>query len=328
MGVPAAWCGFPEEWMRDLRLAIPALARQSAAKLPDESSTLFIYCAAKGDIRILDCPGDNLPPPVLSSQADIAAESLGLAKATRIAVSNACASGSIALETAWDLLEHGPFTEAIIVGYDSLSRFVATGFHSLGALSPDGARPFDKNRNGLTLGEGAALAVVSRREALPGEIVIAGCGSTNDANHRTGPSRTGDGLLAAASRAMRQAGIGSADLGAVKCHGTATPYNDAMEAKAIAGLFGAGTIAPCVSLKGALGHTSGASSLLEVLVMSECLKRREIPGTAGFTDLGVDEPIPVSSSSQAFVSGARSALCLSAGFGGVNAAVVLREVAR
>jgi 3-oxoacyl-(acyl-carrier-protein) synthase len=112
------------------------------------------------------------------------------------------------------------------------------------------------------------------------------------------------------------------EIGAVKCHGTATLYNDAMEAKAIHRLFGE-KCPPCVSFKGAIGHTSGAGSLLEILLASLCLKKRLLPPTAGYKQHGVEEDIAVSAKPQPVEKA--TALCLSAGFGGVNAAAIIRE---
>jgi 3-oxoacyl-(acyl-carrier-protein) synthase len=112
------------------------------------------------------------------------------------------------------------------------------------------------------------------------------------------------------------------EIGAVKCHGTATNYNDAMEAKAIVSLF-AEEVPPCFSIKGALGHTSGAGSLMELCIAAECLRRRLVPPTCGYSEQGVDEPIPVSASVQPLLQ--QTMLCLSAGFGGINAAVVIKE---
>jgi 3-oxoacyl-[acyl-carrier-protein] synthase-1 len=237
-------------------------------------------------------------------------------------VSNACASGAIGVEIAAELLVSGRFENAVLFGFDSVTRFVATGFHALSALSPLGARPFDARRDGLTLGEGAGIAVVTYREPFRDDIIVAGAGSGNDANHRTGPSRTGDGLLRAARAALHDADMPPTAIGAIKCHGTATNYNDAMEAKAIFSLFNE-NIPPCFSIKGAIGHTSGAGSLLEICVAAGCLRRRRVPPTFGYSVLGVDEPVPVSASAQQLSQS--SILCLSAGFGGINAAVVIRS---
>jgi len=326
-GVPVAWAPFADNSLRDIVSCARKLADGMPA--PPPGPALFIFCAAKGDLRRLDreAAGEDLsgtPPVLLSAQAEAAREAFpGLFERTMV-ISNACASGTIALEVAAGLLREGAFSRAVVFGYDSVSRFVATGFHALGALSPDPARPFDRNRNGLSLGDGAGLAMLSCRKPVRGDLCIAGAGSSNDANHRTGPSRTGDGLARAARAALQDAGMGPEAVGAVKCHGTATVYNDAMEAKALHLVFG-DRVPPCVSVKGALGHTSGAGSLLEALLASRFLKRRSLPPTAGFSALGVDEPVPVSGSAQRFA--APSVLCLSAGFGGVNAGLVLTEAA-
>jgi 3-oxoacyl-[acyl-carrier-protein] synthase-1 len=324
-GLPVPFAPFAEQRCRDLGWCVKHLAADAGLAGVDANRTLFVFSAAKGDIRALDEPENTaLPSPLLDDQAELAKATLGLDKCKSIVISNACASGAIALETAIDLMRAGYFDRSIVVAFDSLSRFVATGFASLGALSADCARPFDRSRSGLTLGDGAALAVLANRAPRAGDTVVAGAGSTNDANHRTGPSRTGDGLKAAADAALADAALAPAAIGAVKCHGTATPYNDAMEAKALFSLFGA-AIPPCVSFKGALGHTSGASSLVEVIVAASCLQAKMLPPTAGFATPGVDENIPVSNGVQPIERQKPAMLCLSAGFGGVNAAIVVTE---
>jgi 3-oxoacyl-[acyl-carrier-protein] synthase-1 len=289
------------------------------------ASTVFIYCAAKGDIRTIDngVSAHDYPSPLLSLQAQQITKIVGIKPARTISISNACASGAAGVEIAKEFLEQGMFSSAILFGFDSISEFVATGFNALGALSPERALPFDSARNGLTLGEGVALAIFHADPKRRCDAVVVGAGSSNDANHRTGPSRTGDGLYRAIVSATKDAGDQQYAIGAVKCHGTATPYNDAMEAKAIKSFF-SDNIPPCFSLKGALGHTSGGGSLMELLLSVHLLKKRIAPPTAGFTNLGVEEPVPVSSSCQK-ISG-DSMLCLSAGFGGLNSAVIIKEI--
>ena len=287
-------------------------------------TTLFLYCSAKGDIASLDPEFSTIhsASPLLYDQALAAQELLGIRCSRTLAISNACASGAVGLEVAKELVGKTRYTHAVLIGFDVLSRFVVSGFAALNALSPTGARPFDTMRNGLSMGECVCGTVLSFRKPFEGDIVIAGAGSSNDANHRTGPSRTGEGLLRAAQSALHDAAITPSQIGAVKCHGTATPYNDAMEAKAIHSLFG-DVIPPCASFKGAIGHCSGAGSLLEVAIAAECLKRHTLPPTCGFEALGVDEQIPVANTPQPIAH--NSMLCLSAGFGGINAAVVLTE---
>jgi 3-oxoacyl-[acyl-carrier-protein] synthase-1 len=325
-GVPVKWAPFPDKSRRTLDTCAEHLLAAVDTSVLEPRKTLFIFCAAKGDLRGLDSPealqSGEAPPALLATQATKVRGMLGLDFGRSLVVSNACASGTIALEVASELLCERTFDHAVLFGCDPVSRFVATGFMALGALSAGVAKPFDKARDGLTLGDGAVVAIVSRRDPQPGDIVVAGLGSSNDANHRTGPSRTGEGLHRAAAAAVADAGMDPAELGAVKCHGTATVYNDAMEAKAIHRLFG-GNMPPCASLKGALGHSSGAGSLVEVLIAAECLKRRVLPPTAGYADHGVDEPVPIAGTTQTIERPA--VLCLSAGFGGVNAAAVVKE---
>ena len=325
--VPTAYAPFTDERLRDIRYCAHQLAVPLDLSRIDQAATVLIGCCAKGDIHSLEDVVSGTTQkadtsPLLDLQTRRAAEAIGLTPSQTLSISNACASGAIALEVAKEMLEDGRCAHAVLFGIESLCRFVATGFNALSALSPDGARPFDAKRNGLSLGETAVVAVVSRRKAAAGNTIIAGAGSSNDANHRTGPSRTGDGLYRAARAALSDASVEPDAIGAVKCHGTATPYNDAMEAKAVNRLFG-DDCPPCVSFKGAFGHTSGAGSLMETVVAAECLKRRMLPPTVRYDEHGVDERIAVSSITQAIEK--PTVLCLSAGFGGVNAGIVVSE---
>jgi 3-oxoacyl-[acyl-carrier-protein] synthase I len=326
--VPVSCAPFQDERCRCLEFAAPLLQQAVDLKEIDPQNTVFIFCCAKGDISAIENSGPEKNQPLFlplpGSQAGYLQNLLVPGCPRTIAISNACASGAIAVETAKELLETGAFTHAVVFGFDAISRFVTTGFASLNALSPTGARPFDATRDGLTLGEGACVAVLTKRTPYAGDVCVEGAGGSNDANHRTGPSRTGEGLLRAARAALADARVAPAEIGAVKCHGTATAYNDAMEAKALDALFDK-NIPACCSVKGAIGHTSGAGSLLEIILAAEFLKRHALPPTAGFSTLWVEEAVPVSSEPQVFDGS--TLLCLSAGFGGVNAAVVLREVA-
>ena len=323
--LPVAHAPFDNPALRIPEKVFPLL-NNSMRKLPERP--FFIYAAAKGDIRSCEPAsyrtGGALPSPGLSGQADRIAASLGITPRRTEVISNACASGAAAVARAKDLLETGSCTEVLIAGFDVISCFVTSGFFTFGALSASGARPFDKNRDGLSLGDGAVLTVLRMAEPRNGDIVIAGTGQSNDANHRTGPSRTGDGLYRAASGALNDARHSPDQIGAVKCHGTATAYNDAMESKALQRLFD-NTPPPCFSVKGGIGHTSGAGSLLELLLAAEFLKRRSIPPTIRFSEPDPEAALPVKAAVQCF--SAPSLLCLSAGFGGLNAAVVLTEAA-
>ena len=325
--IPVGYSPFGDVKLRDLIYCFTQLLSSINLHKIDFSSTLLIYCSAKGDIRLLEEQIyfkkvlSNISP-MLDIQCQKICELIGIDHFSSIVVSNACTSGSIGVEIALDLLRMQRYSHIIICGFDCISRFTTAGFYSLGALSENRARPFDKKRDGLTLGEGVGITVLSFKNPCKGEITVIGAGSSNDANHRTGPSRTGEGLYRAIRLAFDSAPITVDSIGAVKCHGTATPYNDAMEAKALNLIFGP-KLPPCVSYKGAIGHMSGAGSLIEILIAAEHLKKRKLPPTKGFFERGVDENIPISTNSQSFTK--PHALCLSAGFGGLNSAVIIKE---
>lgn len=325
--VPVAYAPFANIQFRDLLYCTSWLASHIDLSGIDPSSTVFIYSAAKGDMRAIEEKIFNGAvstgiSPLLDLQAKTVCELLKFNPSRRLVVSNACASGAVGIETALELLRMKRYTHAVIFGFDFLLRFTATGFYSLGALSDTGARPFDAQRNGLTMGEGAGIAVLSYRDAYEGDIIIAGAASSNDANHRTGPSRTGEGLFRAMQACVADASMAPGSIGAVKCHGTATLFNDAMEAKALYSLFG-DNCPPCSSFKGAIGHLSGASSLIEILITAECIKRRILPPTTGYENHGVDEQITLSSKPQTIED--PTVLCLAAGFSGLNTAVIIKE---
>lgn len=325
--VPVAYAPFTNIQFRDLKYCASWLASHINLSGIEPSATIFIYCAAKGDIRSIEEKifSDTITTaisPLLDIQAQTICESLKFDPLRKLVISNACASGAVGIEVATELLRMERYTYVILFGLDCLSRFTTTGFYSLGALSDTGARPFDAQRNGLTLGEGGAIAVLSYRKAYEGDIVITGVGSSNDANHRTGPSRSGEGLFKASQAALIDAAVTPDSIGAVKCHGTATEYNDAMEAKALQLLFG-DMCPPCVSYKGAIGHLSGAGSLIEILITAECIKRGILPPTKGYENHGVDQRITISPKPQPIEK--PTVLCLSAGFGGLNTAVIIEE---
>jgi len=293
----------------------------------DQSSLLFIYACAKGDLSALESyyhgnKDSHLEDALLETQAKRLPSLLGIKPKKTVVISSACASGAVAVDFAREQLMTGAFSDVVIFGYDVLCEFVVKGFNCLNALSSEPAKPFDKSRNGLTLGDGAAAAHLTLDIPKNGDIIICGCGTSNDANHRTGPSRTGEGLLRAIQSALTDSRLTPSDIGAVKCHGTATNYNDAMEAKALYSCFG-DNIPPAISLKGAIGHMSGAGSLVEIILASSFLKKGLLPPTIGYTELGVDEPVKISGSVQEIDK--KPMLCLAAGFGGQNAAVIIRE---
>jgi 3-oxoacyl-[acyl-carrier-protein] synthase II len=255
-----------------------------------------------------------------------------------VAVSNACASGGIAVMQAARMLARGRLDCALVVGVDLVSDFVMCGFSSLKALSPRPCRPFDADREGLSVGEGAAAVVMARTPGpRAGVAALEGWGSSNDANHITGPSRDGSGLALAIRRALSRASLEAGDVGYVNAHGTGTDYNDAMEAKAFHLVFGrrSGPAAsspsddptlrigpPVSSLKGYLGHTMGAAGLIETVLCTKVLEEGLLPATAGLRTPGVGEPIRLLAE-HAESPGLARVLSVNSGFGGVNAALVI-----
>ncbi|MCX5714391.1 MAG: beta-ketoacyl synthase N-terminal-like domain-containing protein [Candidatus Omnitrophica bacterium] len=242
-------------------------------------------------------------------------------------ISSACASSSAALGFASSLIQSGKSDCVLVVAADAVTEFVFSGFSSLMALDPDNAKPFDKNRAGLSLGEGAGFVLLmsQARAQQEGRTIlgeIAGWAVSGDANHMTGPSRDGSGLKLAIQKALRSAGVSSDDVGCISSHGTGTVYNDAMEMKAYKSVFENRPV-PLYSIKGAVGHTMGASGLIETIIALRVLEKRIIPPTVGLIDVDPEAKDWASRESRAL---AKSAILLNnAGFGGVNAALVLKQ---
>lgn len=252
---------------------------------------------------------------------------LGLTGPAQV-VSAACASGALALARAAALVAGGKAEAVLVVAADAVSELVYSGFSSLLALSSTPARPFDRDRDGLTIGEAAAWALVTHeRNHLPARLgapqaIIAGWGCANDASHMTAPSRDGAGLRLAMDKALAPSGLKPTAVDFICAHGTGTAYNDAMEAEAFRRFFPAPR--PFFSVKGGTGHTMGAAGLVELLVTAAALRHGVIPPTVG---LQHPEPgfsdwlsaVPVAAPQATY------ALSTNSGFGGINTAVMLAQ---
>jgi 3-oxoacyl-[acyl-carrier-protein] synthase II len=248
------------------------------------------------------------------------------------AISTACASGTAALGLAAGWIREGRAARVLAGGVDALSPFVFSGFDALRALSPTAARPFDAERDGLTLGEGAGFVLLededeARRRGTPVLARLTGYGSAADAFHMTRPRPDGSGLARAASAALKDAGRAAATVGFVSAHGTGTVFNDAMEEAALAHVLGAGAgSVPVHGLKGAIGHTLGAAGALEAILCVLVLAADDVPPTAGHRRSREGSPLFI-------VSGAphrparrvEVALSTSAAFSGTDAALVLER---
>ena len=288
---------------------------------PADSELLFILSTTKGNVFLLDPTqreGFKSEQLFLWRSAELIAQYFGNNNPP-LTVSNACISGASAMITAQRALLSGQYKYVIVTGVDMLSRFIISGFQSFKALSQSICKPFDANRNGLNIGEAAATIIMTNKaeEALqPNDIVLNSGAIRNDANHISGPSRTGEGAFLALRHIC--SGIHTDELAFINAHGTATPYNDEMEAVAIT--RAALQHVPVTCQKGYFGHTLGAAGVVESVISTHSLKDRIVLKTYGFKTSGVSHQLQIVEQTQA-ITGNRCINMLS-GFGGCNAALM------
>lgn len=286
-------------------------ALQGSGVSPEDERTVLVFSTTKGNVELLEQSGgfgdDRL---FLWRSAGVIAGYFRMHHQP-VVVSNACISGVVAMLVARRLILSGRFDHAIVLGADVISRFVVSGFQSFLSLSDRPCRPFDESRDGLTLGEAAGTVIISRQF---GDVELVSGAITNDANHISGPSRTGEGLYLSIQQTMD----GSRDVDLISAHGTATVYNDEMESIAIsrAGL----EQVPVNSLKGFVGHTLGAAGIVESIMNLEAMKMNTLLGTKGYSGHGVSGNINVVD--RVMKRGVNSMLKVASGFGGCNAAAL------
>ena len=299
-------CGAPKtQQVTDLQTALPT----QGSKLPQCSENQSGASSRKA----------SYPQHLQENRLNRVGEFFGIDESDVYYISNACISGVSALIFARRMILSGRYDNMIVVGVDVQNRFIISGFASFKSLSPELCRPYDALRCGLNLGE-ACGAVMLTKTGTSELVAIDGGSASDDANHISGPSRTGDGLYFAMRDAMSEAGVGPADVDMLQMHGTATAYNDEMESKA-AGLAGLSDV-PAQSLKPYFGHTMGASGIIETILAAEELKRGIFLGVKGFEELGVPVPLNVSAENQ-LITNSHHCLKTASGFGGTNAAVLL-----
>jgi len=285
--------------------------------------TVLIVSSTKGNISLLEnhSADEALKHRIaLTTSAKIVAEHFNMAN-NRLVVSNACISGVLGIITGMRLIQSGMYENAVVVGADVISKFVLSGFQSFQAISAGPCKPFDKNRTGLSLGEGASTVILSSNKKYSKGIKVAGGTTGNDANHISGPSRTGKELSHVMELTMKEAGVAPFNVSFISAHGTATAYNDEMEAKAIS-LAGLDHV-PVNSLKGFYGHTLGAAGLIEAVVTLQSMREGVIIPTVGFEELGVSKNIQVSNS--IIHTSLQHCLKTASGFGGCNGAVLFSQ---
>lgn len=315
-GLFSAECGHGEDYTFFERLCILSASRAIAQAGVDASGgdVLFVLSSTKGNVDLL--AGDPMDGRCyIATSARKVARFFGNANAP-IVVSNACISGVCAQIAAVRQLLMGRYRTAVVIGCDILSGFIVSGFQSFKALSPDPCRPYDRDRTGLNLGEAVGTIVLQTAdEACCHRWRFSACSIHNDANHISGPSRTGEGsyrvLMDILQSMPRQA------LACVCTHGTATAYNDEMESIALhrAGL----DTVPVFGLKGYYGHTLGAAGVIETIIAMASLDQGVLPATRGYGAQGTTYALDISA--EARPAARHGFIKILSGFGGSNAGI-------
>ncbi|UPZ16827.1 beta-ketoacyl synthase N-terminal-like domain-containing protein [Flavobacterium humidisoli] len=285
------------------------------------SKTAFILSTTKGNVTALK---NNSEESFNNAHLDVLAKNVAdffQFQTQPIVVSNACVSGILAVSIAKRMIQSELYDNVFVVAGDEVSEFVLSGFNAFQAMSDLPCKPYSKNRTGVSLGEATAAVLISA-EAKNAKIKVIGDSSINDANHISGPSRTGEGLFRSIQNALKEAQIEANKLDYISAHGTATPFNDEMEAIALSRL-GLQNV-PVNSLKGFYGHTLGASGLLETVIAIESANQNILFESKGFDEIGVSENINVIEKNEE--ANIDYFLKTASGFGGCNTAVVFEKI--
>lgn len=296
---------------------------ESSTTTLDETVGLIIS-TTKGNIDVLENETGFPKSRAYLSELGKTIQNFFGFKNEAVIISNACVSGILAISAAKKFISQGKYDKVFIVSGDLVSKFVLSGFHSFQALSSSSCRPYDKSRNGINLGEVAAsvLVSVSDLNLVPEAVEILGDATCNDANHISGPSRTGEGLYRSVTAALKEANINAQAIDYISAHGTATSFNDEMEAIAFDRLEMNNI--PLNSLKGYFGHTLGASGLLETIIGMHQVDRNVVFASKGFEELGVSKKIYVLY--QNLEKETKIFLKTASGFGGCNTAAIFKKV--
>jgi len=315
-----AWIGLQQDGLRDAVAA--AVARHGAARVALVLGTSTASIGSTEDAyRRLDhghFPADLQRPEIHTphSLTAFVADVTGIA-GPALTISTACSSSAKVFASAERLVRLGLADAALVGGVDTLCDSVLFGFHSLELVSPNGCRPFDARRDGISIGEAAGFALLERSTAAPRAPRLLGYGESSDAYHMSTPHPEGRGALSALNDALARAGIAAEAVDYINLHGTATPKNDEIEAKVLP-RFPARTRAS--STKGFTGHTLGAAGALEAVIALLAIEHGIVP-----PNLGCDEPMPEATAWLALQPAEQRidiAVSNSFGFGGNNACLV------
>ena len=269
----------------------------------------------------------------LNGPGDAVARDIG-ASGPVVGFSSACASGAMALGAALEAVRCGEVDVALAGGADALCLLTYSGFNSLRSVDPGPCRPFRKDRQGLSLGEGAGMLVLERLDRARARgaeplAELAGYGASCDAHHMTAPHPEGDGALAAMNAALDDAGLNGEDISVINAHGTGTPHNDQSESRALQRLLGEKLLTvPLTAPKGSFGHVLGAAGALEAVTSVLGIEKKTVFQTAGSdpadpklgVDLVLESPRRQSQDRQVWIS-------TNFAFGGTNAALIIRSLA-
>jgi 3-oxoacyl-[acyl-carrier-protein] synthase II len=243
-------------------------------------------------------------------------------------IANACASGTNAIGHAFACIRSGRYQSVLTGGYDAISELVFVGFDSLQASTPEKCRPFDRQRTGMVLGEGAGLLALEEMDAARrrGAHILAeitGYGISTDNHHLTQPNPSGVGPRSSMEEALGSAGIEPEAVHYINAHGTATPFNDAAEGKAIAELFGKRVAVS--STKAMMGHSLGAAGAIEAIVCILSIQHDFFPANINFR--GSDDEVALDIVANTARTGrVGTVLSNSFGFGGANASIVVQKL--
>lgn len=281
-------------------------------KFPASGKTAVIISSTKGNMDLL--PGDTFA----GTQAIIHEF---FPRTDLFIISNACVSGVIAINTAADYLLAKKYDHVLVIGIDAVSKFVSYGFQSLFALSNETCKPFDKSRNGTVLGEGCGIVLVTSEKPADFAVLYKGGSSSNDANHISGPSRTGEGLVRSIEKTLKRSGLTAKNIDFISAHGTATVFNDEMESIA----FGRTNLdqVPLNSMKGYFGHTLGAAGVLETIMSIVSMEKNVLFPNLGFKESGTSIPLNIIQRIES--KELNTVLKTASGFGGGNASLILQK---
>lgn len=259
------------------------------------------------------------------SVADFAQRVLGLAGPSMV-VSTACSSSAKVFGCAARMIEAGLCDAAVIGGVDSLCFTTLYGFNSLGLVSSLPCRPFDAERNGISIGEAAGFVLLEKAAANagPDAVMLLGVGESSDAYHMSSPHPEGRGAQQAIQDALQTAGLTAGDIDYINLHGTGTKANDAAEDQAVFNVFGGGT--PCSSTKGATGHLLGAAGVAEAIISALCIRHGFMPG--GLNTRTLDPTLRSHYLMQNSRQTVNRVLSNSLGFGGSNCSLVIGKAGR